>query len=112
LLLDEPLASLDRARKLEILPYLARLRDQAHVPMIYVSHQAGEILKLASLDRARKLEILPYLARLRDEAKVPVIYVSHLAGEIQRLCSRVVRIEDGRVQATGGLELLDAEAAH
>jgi molybdate transport system ATP-binding protein len=67
---------------------------------------------LASLDRARKLEILPYLARLRDEAKVPVIYVSHLAGEIQRLCSRVVRIEDGRVQATGGLELLDAEAAH
>jgi molybdate transport system ATP-binding protein len=48
LLLDEPLASLDRARKLEILPYLARLRDEAHVPMIYVSHQAGEILKLAS----------------------------------------------------------------
>ena len=48
LLLDEPLASLDRARKLEILPYLARLRDEAKVPMIYVSHQAGEIAKLAS----------------------------------------------------------------
>jgi molybdate transport system ATP-binding protein len=48
LLLDEPLASLDRARKLEILPYLARLRDEAKVPMIYVSHQAGEIVKLAS----------------------------------------------------------------
>ena len=48
LLLDEPLASLDRARKLEILPYLARLRDEAHVPMIYVSHQAGEIQKLCS----------------------------------------------------------------
>jgi molybdate transport system ATP-binding protein len=42
LLLDEPLASLDRARKLEILPYLARLRDEAGVPMIYVSHQAGD----------------------------------------------------------------------
>jgi molybdate transport system ATP-binding protein len=67
---------------------------------------------LASLDRARKLEILPYLARLRDEAKVPMIYVSHLAGEIQRLCSQVVRLEDGHVQATGGLELLDAEIAH
>ena len=64
---------------------------------------------LASLDRARKLEILPYLARLRDEAKVPMIYVSHQAGEIQRLCSQVVRIEDGRVAAAGGLELLDAE---
>ena len=65
---------------------------------------------LASLDRARKLEILPYLARLRDEAKVPMIYVSHQAGEIQRLCSQVVRIEDGRVAATGGLELLDEGA--
>jgi len=67
---------------------------------------------LASLDRERKLEILPYLARLRDEAKVPMIYVSHQAGEIQRLCSQVVRIEDGRVRASGGLELLDAEGAH
>jgi molybdate transport system ATP-binding protein len=61
---------------------------------------------LASLDRARKLEILPYLARLRDEARVPMIYVSHQAGEIQRLCNEVVRIEDGRVEAAGGLELL------
>ena len=66
----------------------------------------------ASLDRARKLEILPYLARLRDEAKVPMIYVSHQAGEILRLASQVVRIEDGRVEAVGGLELLDAEAGH
>jgi molybdate transport system ATP-binding protein len=67
---------------------------------------------LASLDRARKLEILPYLARLRDEAQVPMIYVSHQAGEILRVASQVVRIEDGRVLATGGLELLDAEMAH
>jgi molybdate transport system ATP-binding protein len=67
---------------------------------------------LASLDRARKLEILPYLARLRDEAKVPMIYVSHQAGEISRLCSQVVRLEDGRVAASGGLELLDVEATH
>jgi len=67
---------------------------------------------LASLDRARKLEILPYLARLRDEAGVPMIYVSHQAGEIQKLCSQVVRIEDGRVHASGGVELLDAETAH
>jgi molybdate transport system ATP-binding protein len=64
---------------------------------------------LASLDRARKLEILPYLARLRDEAKVPMIYVSHQAGEILRIASQVVRLEDGRVVDTGGLDLLDAE---
>ena len=64
---------------------------------------------LASLDRERKLEILPYLARLHDEAKVPMIYVSHQAGEIQKLCSQVMRIEDGRIQTSGGLELLDAD---
>jgi molybdate transport system ATP-binding protein len=64
---------------------------------------------LASLDRARKLEILPYFVRLRDDAKVPMIYVSHQAGEIVRLASHVVRIEEGRVIATGGLELLDQE---
>jgi len=64
---------------------------------------------LASLDRARKQEILPYLAKLLDEAKVPMIYVSHQAGEIVRVASQVVRIDDGRVLAAGGLELLDAE---
>jgi molybdate transport system ATP-binding protein len=48
LLLDEPLASLDAARKREILPYLERLRDQAQIPMVYVSHQAGELRRLAT----------------------------------------------------------------
>ena len=48
LLLDEPLASLDAARKREILPYLVRLRDEAHVPMVYVSHQAGELRRIAT----------------------------------------------------------------
>ena len=40
LLLDEPLASLDSTHKREILPYLVRLRDEARVPMVYVSHTA------------------------------------------------------------------------
>jgi molybdate transport system ATP-binding protein len=48
LLLDEPLASLDARRKSEILPYLERLRDEARVPMVYVSHNAAEIRRLAS----------------------------------------------------------------
>ncbi len=65
---------------------------------------------LASLDRKRKLEILPYLVRLRDDAKVPMVYVSHQAGEIIRLASQVVRIEEGRVVAVGGLDLLDMRA--
>ena len=48
LLLDEPLASLDAARKAEILPYLERLRDEAGVPIVYVSHQADEVRRIAT----------------------------------------------------------------
>ncbi len=48
LLLDEPLASLDVARKRDILPYLERLRDGAQVPMIYVSHNPAEVKRIAS----------------------------------------------------------------
>ena len=48
LLLDEPLASLDAARKAEILPYLARLRDEVKIPMIYVSHHADELKQIAT----------------------------------------------------------------
>ena len=47
LLLDEPLASLDTARKREIFPYLLRLRDET-VPMIYVSHRAAEVKRIAT----------------------------------------------------------------
>jgi molybdate transport system ATP-binding protein len=48
LLLDEPLGALDEGRKLEILPYLVRLRDQAGIPMVYVSHDAAELRQLAT----------------------------------------------------------------
>jgi molybdate transport system ATP-binding protein len=48
LLLDEPLASLDAGHKREILPYLVRLRDEAGVPMIYVSHTASELRRIAT----------------------------------------------------------------
>jgi molybdate transport system ATP-binding protein len=48
LLLDEPLGALDEDRKREILPYLARLRDEAGIPMVYVSHDAAELRQLAT----------------------------------------------------------------
>lgn len=61
---------------------------------------------LASLDAPRKREILPYFERLRDEARVPMIYVSHDGDEVKRIANRVVRLENGRIVAAGGLELL------
>jgi len=48
LLLDEPLASLDASRREEVLPYLENLRDQLAIPMVYVSHNFDEVLRLAT----------------------------------------------------------------
>jgi molybdate transport system ATP-binding protein len=47
LLMDEPLASLDAARRQEIFPWLARLRDELKIPMLYVTHSAEEVTRLA-----------------------------------------------------------------
>ncbi|MAO52195.1 molybdenum ABC transporter ATP-binding protein [Neopusillimonas maritima] len=47
LLLDEPMASLDLARRHEILPWLERLRDQLAIPMLYVTHSSDELSRLA-----------------------------------------------------------------
>jgi molybdate transport system ATP-binding protein len=48
LLLDEPLASVDVARREEVLPYLEAVRDSLRIPMVYVSHQFDEVLRLAT----------------------------------------------------------------
>jgi molybdate transport system ATP-binding protein len=48
LLLDEPLAAIDRERRAEVLPYLESLRDRLRLPMVYVSHQFDEVLRLAT----------------------------------------------------------------
>src|SRR4051794_38730293 len=48
LLMDEPLASLDAARKAEILPYIERLRDELNIPIVFVSHSVDEVVRLAT----------------------------------------------------------------
>lgn len=45
-LMDEPLASLDRKRKDELLPYFDRLHEELSVPVVYVSHDIDEISRL------------------------------------------------------------------
>jgi molybdate transport system ATP-binding protein len=57
LLLDEPLASLDQARRRDILPWLERIRDELKTPMLYVTHSVDEVARLADqlvvLERGR-----------------------------------------------------------
>jgi molybdate transport system ATP-binding protein len=47
LLMDEPLSSLDQARRLDILPYIEAIRDETRIPMVYVSHEIDEVARLA-----------------------------------------------------------------
>jgi molybdate transport system ATP-binding protein len=54
LLMDEPLASLDEARKRETLPYIEQLRDELSIPIVYVSHSLAEVERLT--DQIVRLE--------------------------------------------------------
>jgi molybdate transport system ATP-binding protein len=47
LLLDEPLSNLDLASRAEILPHLERLHDELSIPMVYVSHEISEVMRIA-----------------------------------------------------------------
>ncbi|NBN79593.1 molybdenum ABC transporter ATP-binding protein [Microvirga tunisiensis] len=70
LLMDEPLAALDEARKAEILPYLDQLARDSAVPILYVSHSLAEVLRLAShvvvLEAGRVLRAGPAAMVLSD----------------------------------------------
>ena len=75
MLFDEPLAALDAARKTEILPYLERIRDEAGVPMLYVSHSASEVARLATtvvvIEAGQVVRAGPAAAVLGDPALAP-----------------------------------------
>jgi molybdate transport system ATP-binding protein len=81
LLMDEPLASLDDARKAEILPYLERLRDDARVPIVYVSHSVAEVARLATDGSVRdilgRLDLLPDEERAEGGAVIDAAVAGH-----------------------------------
>jgi molybdate transport system ATP-binding protein len=70
LLMDEPMAALDRRRKREILPYLERLRTEAKIPVIYVTHDIDELISvadhLALMDNGRIIRCGPLAEMLVD----------------------------------------------
>ncbi len=75
LLMDEPLAALDLARKQEILPYLDRLQHELRMPVIYVTHSPDEVARLAHhlvvLERGRAVASGP-LAETLSRVDLPV----------------------------------------
>jgi len=119
LLLDEPLASLDRGLKRQILPYLRRVRERFDLPMIVVSHDLGELLALTDdllLMRGGELRGHGDLVTLAsDPETLTMLHDSGMVVAQRGVVSR--RDEDGlrrvRIDGPGGLELAcgDCQAA-
>jgi molybdate transport system ATP-binding protein len=90
LILDEPLAALDAARKAEILPWLERLRDEASLPMIYVTHALDEVARLADsivllrdgkvVAQGAAFDLLPNLefANLAGTTPLGAVFAAHV----------------------------------
>lgn len=91
LLLDEPLSALDGPRKAEVMPYLEALRDQTAIPILYVSHDMGEVARLARrivvLDRGSVVLAGDLEDVLSDPAAAPFLGVQD-AGAV--LTGRIV----------------------
>ncbi|MFM9881169.1 MAG: molybdenum ABC transporter ATP-binding protein [Burkholderiaceae bacterium] len=77
LLMDEPLAALDGARKAELLPYIAQLRAHYRIPILYVSHALDEVIALADhlllLDHGQVARSGPLLEVLADPELGPLM---------------------------------------
>ncbi len=102
LLLDEPLAALDQRLRQQILPFLQRVRDQLALPMLYVSHDLGELLQLTEqllvLDAGRVVGQGRYLDLVLD-AGTPALGDQLL---------NVLRLEVRRHEDGGGMTCLAA----
>jgi molybdate transport system ATP-binding protein len=110
LVMDEPLASLDEARKTEILPYIERLRDEAGVPIVYVSHQVAEVARLATtmvvLTEGRvaavgstaaimgRIDLFPLTGR----AEAGAILATHVAGHDPAFGLTILRASAGELR--------------
>jgi molybdate transport system ATP-binding protein len=106
LLMDEPFAALDEARKIEILPYVEALRDTFNLPILYVSHALPEVARLATtiavIEAGRLAAMGPASAVLADPALAPLMGLAD-AGAI--LTARIVAHEaDGltRLETAAG----------
>lgn len=95
LLMDEPLAALDEARKAEILPYLERLHRTTDIPILYVSHSVAEVARLATtvvvLEDGKVVRMGPAEDVLSDPASVSKLGVRD-AGAV--LNARLLRHHD------------------
>jgi molybdate transport system ATP-binding protein len=94
LLMDEPLAAMDRLTKEEILPYLERLRENVSIPVLHVSHDMGEVQRLADtlvlIENGRARAAGP-LAKLEADPSLPLIRAPEAAVTLE---ARISAMDD------------------
>jgi len=92
LLMDEPLAALDRMTKEEILPYLEALRENLSIPIFYVSHDMSEVERLADtlvlLDKGRVAALGP-LSELQSDPALPLLRMPEAAVMLEARISAI-----------------------
>ena len=108
LLMDEPLAALDAARKAEILPFIERLRDELGLPIVYVSHALDEVVRLADtlvvLEAGRVLASGPLIPVMSRPELRPVVG----AFDFGAVLEGAVVVHDDRF----GLTVLETPGGH
>ncbi|MEL6617606.1 MAG: molybdenum ABC transporter ATP-binding protein [Pseudomonadota bacterium] len=115
LLMDEPLAALDAPRKAEILPYLERLKAEARIPILYVSHAVDEIARLADtvvlIEQGRVRQTGDLFDLMADPAHVPLFGVREAGAVLQGKVT--AHHDDGLAELTvsgGHLYLMGVQA--
>jgi molybdate transport system ATP-binding protein len=115
LLLDEPLASLDMARREDVLPYLEKLRDSFSLPIVYVSHQFDEVLRLATrvvlLDAGRVVADGD-IATVSRDARLRAIVGADSVGAVVAGCVERIDAAGLAMLRVGDAELLVEVDAH
>jgi len=114
LLLDEPMASLDAARREELLPWFEALRDRHAVPIVYVSHDFEEVLRLAShvvlLERGRvaaqgdvvRIAMVPELRAVLGPELVGAVVVGRVESTDPATGLAQIRVGHSVITASGG----------
>ena len=84
LLMDEPLSNLDLASRAEILPHLERLHDELSIPIVYVSHEIGEVMRIADHIALLEAGSVRAFGSIHDLLTRPDLPLAHLeeAGSI------------------------------
>jgi molybdate transport system ATP-binding protein len=91
LLMDEPLSSLDGSRKNEFIPYLKKIQQQIHCPMIYVTHSMDELIsladyvvKLAEGQAVKACGVIDYLQSIESHLDTRSVF-SIVEGQVDRI---------------------------